>query len=132
MEKSWEKFGLKESEWLESMYQGIVALIDVTKLGDSLGHGISYTDFTKRIVAVHFQPHSQMLDQLLYDISSHEVAANRPMLSVLVRHKDGDLRPGSGFYIAGMRLKRKEPTEDDETFWIRELNAVYAFWSGQA
>jgi molybdopterin synthase catalytic subunit len=73
-----------------------------------------------------------MLDQLLYDISSHEVAANRPMLSVLVRHKEGDLRPGSGFYVAGMRLKRKEPTEDNETFWIRELKAVHSFWSGQA
>jgi hypothetical protein len=132
MEKSWERFGLKESEWLESLYQGIVALIDVAKLSDNAGDGISYTDFTRRITAVQFQPHSQMLDQLLYDISSHEVAANRPMLSVLVRHKEGDLRPGSGFYVAGMRLKRKEPTEDNEAFWIRELKAVHSFWSGQA
>ena len=127
MEKSREQFGLKESEWLESMYQGIVALIDIAKLG---GDGISYTDFTKRITAFQFQPHSQMLDQLLYDISSHEVAANRPMLSVLVRHKEGDLRPGSGFYVAGIRLKRKKPSEDNETFRIRELKAVRSFWSG--
>src|SRR5205085_12180588 len=84
MEKSWEKFGLKESEWLASMYQGIVALIGVANLGESLSNGISYTEFTRRITAVHFQPHSQMLDQLLYDISSHEVGAKRPMLSVLV------------------------------------------------
>jgi len=44
MGNSWEKFGLKESEWLESVYQGIVTLIGVAKLG---GDGISYTDFLK-------------------------------------------------------------------------------------
>ena len=71
-------------------------LIGVARLGND---GISYTDFTSRITTFHFEPHSTMLDQLLDDISSHEVAANRPMLSVLVRHKEGDLRPGGGFYL---------------------------------
>lgn len=103
-------------------------LIELAKLGER-GDGISYTDFTKRISAIHFEPHSQMLDQLLDDISSHEVAANRPMLSVFVRHKGVDLRPGSGFYSAGERLKRKDPSEDNETFWIKELREAYAFWS---
>jgi molybdopterin synthase catalytic subunit len=125
MKNSWDKFGVRRSEWLEFVYQGIVVLIGVAKLG---ADGISYTDFTNRITALHFEPHSTMLDQLLDDISSHEVAANRPMLSVLVRHKEGDLRPGGGFYIAGVRLGRKNPTEGNEDFWIRELTAAQAFW----
>jgi molybdopterin synthase catalytic subunit len=100
-------------------------LIGVAKLGTD---GISYTDFITHH-SLHFEPRSSMLDQLLDDISSHEVAADRPMLSVLVRHKEGDLRPGGGFYIAGERLGRKDPKEDNESFWIRELKAAHAFWN---
>jgi hypothetical protein len=73
MEKSWERFGQKESAWVESIYQGMLALIDVARSGGD--RGISYTDFTHRITAIHFDPHSQMLDQLLDDISTLEAAA---------------------------------------------------------
>jgi molybdopterin synthase catalytic subunit len=125
MEKSWERLGQKEAAWLESLYQGIVMLIPIAKARND----ISYTDFTREVSAIHFEPHSTMLNQLLDDISTHEAAPNRPMLSVLVRHKEGDHQPGPGFFVCAKRLKRQRLDEDDVAFWIRELSAAHDFWS---
>jgi hypothetical protein len=80
---SWERFGKTEAAWLASIHQGIVSLIEVASARSDL----SYTDFTRTITAIHFEPHSIMLNQLLDDISRQEAAAGRAMLSVIVRHK---------------------------------------------
>lgn len=126
MENSWEKFGQKECAWVESLYQGILALINVAR--SESRRGISYTDFTHKITAIPFDPHSKMLDQLLDDISTLEATAGRPMLSVLVRHKGG-LQPGTGFYTAAERLGRKAAGEDNDSVWIREFEAAHDFWN---
>lgn len=127
MSTSWEKFGQRQSDWLEAMYQGIVALIKVAR-AEGGQPGVSYSDFTERITAIHFDPHSQMLNQLLDDIGAHEATAGRPMLSALVRHKHGDFRPGPGFFDAAVRFRRKEVNEDNDTFWQREFGALQDFW----
>lgn len=50
MEMPWERFGVKRSDWIGSMYQGIVALIAVAR-SDAQRDGISYEDFTRLITA---------------------------------------------------------------------------------
>lgn len=123
--KSWERFGKTEAAWLASIHQGIVALVDMAaQRGD-----MSYTDFTRTISAIDFDPHSTMLNQLLDDISRQEAAAGRAMLSVIVRHKEGDRQPGPGFFLLAKQLQRQGPKEDNDNCWIRELNSAHDFWS---
>lgn len=124
---SWERFGKTEAAWLASIHQGIVSLIKVATARSDL----SYTDFTRTITAIHFEPHSIMLNQLLDDISRQEAAAGRAMLSVIVRHKDGDRQPGPGFFVLAKQLRRQKPNEDKDSCWIRELNAAHDFWGNR-
>ena len=48
------------------------------------------------------------------------------MLSVLVVHKTGDLRPGKGFYTCAEQLRMD--TSDPERLWIDQVNKVYDTW----
>lgn len=123
--KSWERFGKTEAAWLASIHQGVVALIHIAAVREDM----SYTDFTRTISAIDFDPHSTMLNQLLDDISRQEAAAARPMLSVIVRYKEGDRQPGPGFFLLAKQLQRQGPDEDNDSCWIRELNAAHDFWS---
>jgi hypothetical protein len=58
-----------------------------------------------------------------------ENAAGRGMLSVVVVHKHGDMRPGPGFFVLGQVLGYD--TKDLEKFWIDQLKKVHEFWSSR-
>jgi hypothetical protein len=87
---------------------------------------ISYTDLVAEITAVHFQPHDKRLDHFLAEIASEEDAAGRGMLTVVVVHKAGDMRPGPGFFELAKHLGRE--TGDTDAFWILELRRVFDVW----
>jgi len=72
-----------------------------------------------------------MLNQLLDDISRQEAAARRAMLSVIVRYKEGDRRTGPGFFVLAKQLRRQDLKQDNDSCWIRELNAAHDFWSNR-
>jgi hypothetical protein len=51
------------------------------------------------------------------------------MLSVLVVHKEGDQRPGEGFFEWAEELGYTVGDRDE--FWIGMLNKVYAYWNAK-
>jgi hypothetical protein len=48
------------------------------------------------------------------------------MLTALVVHKHGDMKPGPGFFELARELGHK--TTDIDKFWIDEVNNVFAVW----
>ena len=88
---------------------------------------IPYSDLTVRIASAQIDPHSQILANMLGDISEEEDRAGRGMLSVIVVHKEGDMRPGPGFFNLAKRLGR--PVRDLDELWLQELRRVHHYWS---
>jgi hypothetical protein len=90
------------------------------------GQTIAYSDLVKQVSTVRFDPDSQALAAILGEISEEEDALGRGMLTVLVVHKDGDMRPGPGFFRLAKKLERD--TSDLERCWIEEFNHVLSVW----
>lgn len=85
---------------------------------------IPYSELTGKVHTIHFSAEGNAFHHMLDDISREEDAAGRGMLSVIVVHKEGDKRPGSGFFKLAKKLGRD--TSDREKCWVDEFNRVYA------
>ena len=72
--------------------------------------------------------HRNELAHILGEISSKEHQEGRPLLSAVVVHKE-NLRPGKGFFILAKELKKQKPEEDDDRFYVAELQRVFEQWS---
>jgi hypothetical protein len=83
---------------------------------------ITYSDLAVAIGPIHFDPASPAFHEMLGEISTEEDKAGRGMLSVLVVHKGGDMRPGKGFFRLARQLGRSGP--DREALWQAELKVV--------
>ena len=58
---------------------------------------IPYSEFVRKIGAIHLEPNDPRLHHFLDEISTEEHSENRGLLSALVVHKLGDAQPGPGF-----------------------------------
>lgn len=67
----------------------------------------------------------KQLADICGEISEDEHAAGRPLLSAVVVNEEG--HPGSGFFRLARRLRI--PFEDNDTFWIHELQRVANYWT---
>ena len=65
---------------------------------------------------------------LLDEISIYEHSHGRPLLSVVVVHKDDDRMPGQGFFSMAKRVGLFQ-TNDRIAFFSEELRRVYNHWS---
>ena len=91
---------------------------------------ISYIDFMSQIRSISFTtPHDSRLPQFLAEISTEEAEARRGMMTALIVKKNGDQRPGTGFFELARRLGYD--VSDFEKFWIEEVNKVFASWQKQ-
>jgi hypothetical protein len=67
-------------------------------------------------------------------ISEYEIEHERPMLSVVVVHKE-DGFPGEGFFTWALDLGRMKRTKKDPKnkveFFVDELKAAHDYWSKQ-
>jgi len=117
-----ETFGYPARAWQAAKDQIREILIDCAKRQVT----ISYSELVAKVTALDLQPHDPRLDELLGQLSSEEEAAGRGMLSVLVVHKTGDLRPGKGFFTCAEQLGLK--TADQDALWVAQLNKVYDTW----
>jgi len=88
---------------------------------------ISYSELATRIGSIEIQPDDTRLATLLDEISRAESNAGRGMLSAIVVHKEGDQRPGEGFFKLARQLGRS--LADKDQFWLAELAKVKASWS---
>lgn len=79
----------------------------------------------------YFGPHDRELWDLLGVISSQELDAGRPPLSVLVTHKSGERkdRPGEGFFTL-MKMKGTYLGDDDATF-AKHADDTFNYWQSK-
>jgi hypothetical protein len=94
---------------------------------------ISYSELNEELnLGFDFEsPHDRdLIGELLGDISRFEVSQNRPMLSALVVHKEGQSYkdPGEGFYKLAHALGRYHG-KHDYLFWAAEVKEVYNYWA---
>ncbi|HLF70586.1 MAG TPA: hypothetical protein VI759_00330 [Dehalococcoidia bacterium] len=116
-------FGYGDSEWEHAKSE----VCDILReLARDFGSTIAYSELVGRVQAIKLHQQSPALAGMLEQISTSEDAAGRGMLSVLVVHKSGDLRPGRGFFDLAQRLGRD--VSDEDAFWVGELKKVHDSW----
>lgn len=122
MTEKW--FGFPLSDWDETkeMARGILQARAARP-----SPTISYSELGTQLRPIAFEPDSKAFHQMLGEISSEEDDAGRGMLSVLVVHKDGDMRPGPGFF--SLAADRGRDIADQDRVWVGEFNRVVAYWT---
>jgi hypothetical protein len=117
-----DQHGYPRDVWEQAKREGKAILAERAKRGKT----IAYSDFANQLVAVRLEPRDVRLAHLLGDISTEEDSAGRGMLTVLVVHKSGDLKPGPGFFDLARKLRRN--TVDEVECWIKEFKFVVKAW----
>ena len=117
------KHGFSEGQWIAAKEEARQAVIAVARSKSV----IAYSDLVRKITSCILEPNGAHLAHMLGEISSEEDEEGRGLLTVVVVHKTGDLKPGPGFF----RLARSRGRHivDEEEFWIEELHNVYDAWS---
>jgi len=92
---------------------------------------ISYGDLYNQIRhLIHSSPligpEDHRFHHMLGEVSTAEHKAARGMLSVLVVHKTGDMKPGPGFFELAKQLGYA--VNDEDVFWISMFRKVCAAW----
>jgi hypothetical protein len=92
---------------------------------------VTYTDVAK-VVGLDMEnvEHRNQMSQLLDEISSHEHAQGRPLLSVVVIRKDLG-RPGHGFFELAKRLGQYSGHGEihEVLFFVKEFQKAEQYWS---
>lgn len=105
-------YGYEGADWEKAKAQARDVLIEVARRKDK----ITYSELAAEITAINIEAHDSRMNHLLGEISSEEDAQGRGMLTAIVVHKSGDLRPGPGFYELAKSLGKDTP--DKDFFWI--------------
>jgi len=120
------KHGFSDDQWIAAKEEARKTMILVAR-SESV---IAYSDLVRKIASCTsciFGPNGVPLAHMLDEISSEEDEEGRGLLSVVVVHKTGDFKPGSGFFQLARSRGRHVP--DEEQFWIEELRSVHNAWS---
>lgn len=118
-------YGYEGADWEQAKAQARGVLIEVARRKDK----ITYSELAAEITAINIEAHDSRMNHLLGEISSEEDAQGRGMLTAIVVHKFGDLRPGPGFYDLAKSLGKD--TSDKDFFWISEVKTVHDYWANQ-
>ena len=117
------KHGIPEDQWIAAKEEARLAMISAAR-SESV---IAYSELVREISSCVLEPNGAPLAHMLGKISSEEDEAGRGLLTVVVVHKTGDMKPGPGFF--GLAGSRGRHVADKERFWIKELRTVYNAWS---
>jgi hypothetical protein len=140
-----ERYGFSQEEW-QSLKVLLRRILVERVRSDDLT--IAYSELTQ-VAASQLQsqptlfaktrdiltPESNALAAILGEISNDSCNASpdHGMLSVIVRHKHGDLRPGKGFFEYAEklgRLPRGASDDEKEALWVEELRLVQHSYQG--
>lgn len=117
------KHGFTEDQWNSAKAEARCAMIAVAQREDV----IAYSDLVHKVSSCQLEPNGALLAHMLGEISSAEDEAGRGLLTAVVVHKGGDMRPGPGFFR--LARSRGRQFKDEDQFWIDELHDVYRSWS---
>lgn len=115
--------GYPDEQWNAAKEEARQAMIAVARRK----RVIAYSDLVGEIKSCHLEPNGTHLAHMLGEISSKEDEEGRGLLTVVVVHKSGDQKPGSGFFQ--LARSRGRQVVDEELFWIDELQSVHGIWS---
>jgi hypothetical protein len=119
MKRSESRFGLKEPEWQEAKSQVRKAILEAA--WDR--RMTSYSEVAAAVSVIRLEPFSPIMNHLLGAIFEDERTADRPALTSIVTHMDGDKQPGPGFYEMARSLgyRFNEPF----VFWSTQVQEVF-------
>lgn len=86
---------------------------------------IAYSELAEQIQAIPLEPHSVAMDGILGDLAEEEDSYGRGMISVVVVHKEGNKRPGKGFFELAKELGYD--TFDRELLRVQQLRKVHDY-----
>ncbi len=111
-------WGHKAAAWDAAKAEAKTVLERVAKAGQL----ISYSELSRKLRAITFQPEGYDFHGLLGQLSEESDTDSKGMISALVvRMENG--RPGTGFFTLGKELGRD--VSDGDAFWTAELKSVY-------
>ena len=113
------KYGYPELQW----ENGKREMLEILRQRASQKQLIAYSELSSKLTSIQIGPHESAMGAILGQISEEEDACGRGMLSVIVVHRDGDGKPGKGFYDCAVGLGRD--VTDRDRMWIEELKRVY-------
>ncbi len=116
------RYGFPLDRWNVAVEEVRQILVEVARRQGT----ITYSDLVARLKSIRLQPDSYALSKLLENVARREDKAGSPLLTVLVVHKTGDLRPGKGYSELAKALGRD--TDDLDSSWIAELKACWEWW----
>jgi hypothetical protein len=90
------------------------------------GRPIAYSDLVQGVRSVTFDYYDPLLNKMLGEISASEDKQGHGMLTVLVVYKDGDMKPGPGFFELATQLGRD--ASDELACWVAEYELVTRYW----
>lgn len=117
-------FEFSDDEWAEAKHEVRDILVERARQRSM----ICYSDLVERMETITLEAHDVRLFSLLGEISLDEHEHRRPLLSVLVVHKVGDMQPGEGFFELAKSVGKD--TSDVLRCWVDEFKRVYSYWSG--
>jgi hypothetical protein len=124
--RSNSKFGLTDEEWDTAMAELRDAILEAA----SEGRFTTYGEVASKINSVAAEPHSALMNQLLGAVFEEEHAHERPALTALVTHKDGDQEPGRGFYDMARSLGYR--FSEPYVFWAQQVQEVWKLYGPQS
>ena len=117
------KYGFTDAQWQSAIAEATAIL----RLRASTEPGtITYSDLAAELTSITIGYHDPAMDYLLVQVSTEEHEAGRPLLSVIVIHKGGDMEPGNGFYELAKDLGFD--VSNRLAFWTSELTRVQNYW----
>ena len=115
-------FGYDGGEWGETKSKLRAALIAKARARSV----VPYSEIVHHLGPIRFDPHDPPFHRMLDEVSRDEDANGRGLLTVIVVHKDGDMRPGPGFFELA-KSRGRDGAEIDAT-WLAELDRVWGYW----
>lgn len=119
MKRSAGRFGLTDPEWDDAVAELRAAIMDAARDRRMTW----YAEVADQITAVHVEPYSALLNHLLGTICEEEHRADRPLLTAIVTHKNGDKEPGPGFYEMARSLGFS--FHEPYIFWSTQVQDVF-------
>jgi hypothetical protein len=108
----------------QALYDALIAV------ACSLRPTVTYSDVALRC-GLEVRADISELSRRLDEISRHEHNNGRPLLSVVVVHKDGDMMPGDGFFRLARSLGVQRTGVDNMSFFSQELRRCQEHWRGE-
>jgi len=120
-------YAISQDDWVSAIKAIASILANCAKKNETISYGNLYNQIRHLIHSSPLTgPEDHRFHHMLGEVSTAEHRAGRGMLSVLVVHETGDMKPGRGFFMLARQLGYA--INDEDAFWISEFARVCEAW----